>query len=80
MLKISGLFKDIEMIKSEKESADTEAIEHTFTSEAIAVRLEKKLETELDNEWIQCLQANSTLKELQEELEEPTHNHPVYRL
>ena len=50
MLKISGLFKDIEMIKSEKESADTEAIEHTFTSEAIAMRLEKNLETELDNE------------------------------
>ena len=46
-----------------------EAIEQKSTSEAVMRRLEKNLETQLDNERLQCRRANTTIKELQEELE-----------
>ena len=43
-------------------------------------RLEINLETQLHNEQLQCRWANSTIKELQEELENPMQTCPAYRL
>ena len=49
MLKRSELFNEMERIKSEKYGTDTGDIEHKSTSEPEMRRLERNLETELDN-------------------------------
>ena len=43
-------------------------------------RLERTLESQLDNEQLQYRQANNTIKEIQEELGKLLHTHPFYRL
>ena len=42
--------------------------------------LEVNLETYLDNEQLQRRQANETIKELQEKLEDLMQTYPVYRI
>ena len=52
------------MIELEKDSTDTEAIEQKSTSYAVMRRLERNLETELDNKQLKCCRSNKTMKEL----------------
>ena len=49
VLKKIEIFNEIERIKSEKDSTDTEAIQKKYTSKTVTGRFKRDLETGLDN-------------------------------